>query len=133
MKKLNFYESLPETVNQKRIESELSELLENVESYNTSLFLECLYELSVRQVLNYCLIDIRLRERLNIEVINSWDRSSVNNTQICLSVIINLGLQGAYEEILRQEASIEAVEVKNEIQEVIQEIGPSVENVDDIG
>ncbi|GAB2907919.1 hypothetical protein [Rheinheimera gaetbuli] len=133
MKKINFYESLPETVSQVRVESELSELLENVESYNSSLFLDCLYELSVRQVLNYCLIDVQLRERLNIEVINRWDSSSVNNTQICLSIIINLGLQGAYDEILRQKASIETVEVKNEIQEVLQEVGPSVENVDDIG
>jgi len=127
MKNINFYRRLPITMDENDIENEVIELFSNEQHYTNGVLLECLLEISERQVLNYCLLNASIRKMLNREILARWDEDSVDNTETCISIIIQLGLQTAYEYMLSKAENIMNINVKNEILETYEEMGSSVE------
>ena len=56
VKEVRYFEGLPETMSQVDVERELEELIDTKCNYQASCFLDALYEISSRQVLNYNLL-----------------------------------------------------------------------------
>ncbi|QDZ91781.1 hypothetical protein D0436_15665 [Shewanella decolorationis] len=129
MKKIAYYENLPETMDQVSVENEFEELLASKGNYESNDFLECLYEVSSRQVLNYCLIDRSLIQAISSIIIEEWNTASIDSTESCIAIIINLGLQEAWEYMIGKVSSIDLEEIRAEILETYKEVGNSVEDV----
>ncbi len=132
MFELTYYEKLPEVLPQADIENEFNVLLNQKDGVAVLDFLEAIYELSSRQVNNYALVNSVLISKLNKEICVCWDRNSLENTEICVGIVINLGLQIAYEYFKKEMYLVVDIEVKKELIETFNEMGDTVRNVENI-
>ncbi|MDO6477294.1 hypothetical protein Q4520_17875 [Alteromonas sp. 1_MG-2023] len=126
------YEDLPDVIPQSDVEEKLRFLVLSQHRLKRVKLLTSIYELSCRQVNNYALIDEKLREQINDIFIRYWDKSDLENTELCTATIINLGLQKAYDHLRKSVGEIHDESVKREIEDTVLEFGETVENVDDI-
>jgi|GEM_PF-6479213 len=129
---LSYYENLPDFMPQHEIERELKILLNKCKAPTGGNLLDAIYELSSRQVNNYSLINGELRFSTNEIVSSCWDINSVENTETCIAIITNLGLQVAYEHLKEEVSNVTNPDVRRELDDAFNELGNSVENVDDI-
>lgn len=129
MIELSFYENLPDFLSQKEVEKAFEHLLMKSGCTTDINFLDALCELSSRQVNNYALLKDDLLTKLNQVVCTKWDKDSLENTENCISIIINLGLQKAYLYLKKELPSVTNPKVKKELAETFEEMGTSVENV----
>ncbi len=79
MDELNYYEKLPDVMLQVDIEQELESILCRVEQSVNEEQLEVIYELSLRQVNNYALLNKELCSKITSIVCASWDKTSLDN------------------------------------------------------
>ena len=132
MLEIENYDELPDFLSQTDIEEKLGYLILSQNKLMPATLLSAIYELSCRQVNNYSLIDEKLREEVNKVIIALWDKSELENTELCTATIINLGLQKAYDYLRDSIDNLDSAIVKKEIEDTILEFGDSLENVSDI-
>lgn len=127
MKDLKYYENLPETLSEYRVELEILELLDNSQKYEVDDLLNCLYEISLRHILNYSLLNDSLISKLDSFIKKYWNVRSVENTESILGNVINFGLQDSYIYMISKGYTISNEGVKKEIADTYNEIGDSVD------
>ena len=133
VKEVRYFEGLPETMSQVDVERELEELIDTKCNYQASCFLDALYEISSRQVLNYNLLRGQLPKRLSVIVLDMWNRESIDSTETCISIIFNLGLQSAWELIIENVNLIHNIKVRSEIVSAYKEAGDVIDDVSNMG
>ena len=72
---------------------------------------------------NFTLLNDSLRSKITQVVCASWDKSSVESTETCLAIIINLKLQSAYEFFKKEFDNVMDNEVKAEMDDAFTELG----------
>lgn len=129
---LSYYECLPDFMPQHEVEKKLKGLLEKYKLEADRYLLDSIYELSSHQVNNYALVANELRLSISEVIISSWDMDCIDNTETCIAIITNLGLQVAYEFMKEEASNVTNSDVKHELDEAFIELGESVEDVGDI-
>lgn len=120
---------LPDAIDQDVVERELDGLLSKYWGSSDPAVVECIYELALRQANNFALIDERLRMKLSDYILKVWDKDSVDSTESCLAVIVNFGLQSAYDYLLSNASNVQNAEVRKEIDNTLNDIGTNVEDM----
>lgn len=129
MKDIKYYTCLPEAIEQELIESETKELFENQKNLDASLIFEALHELSERQVINYSKIDEKIKKDITNFFISAWNRNSIDNTNICIAIMINFGIQEFYDFLKKETENITDQKILAELLEVFSEFGENIEDV----
>lgn len=127
---LEEYSNLPEAIEQVEIERMFLNLIDESKSMDKALVLDCMWELALRQSNNYSPLSESVSKQLTDFLSKSIDPSSAPIIETILSIVINLGLQSTYEDILKllYEPCIKS-DVKEAIKESYSEFGTSIVNI----
>lgn len=93
-------------------------------------FLLILSQLTDRQVMNYELLEIKVRNSIDKVLHRLWNTDSYDDVDIILSIAVNLGLKNCFQKIkdsINQDKDIDELILK-EIIETIDEVGGNISN-----
>lgn len=128
MKNFEYYKMLPESLEQKVIESEIEEIIQP-EVINFTAALHCIYELSDRQVINYSPISKELKEKITKTFIHNWICLPMADKSLCMEIMLNFGLQEFYDFLKAEIINAEGTDTFTEFSEIAEEFG---ENINDV-
>ncbi len=123
MKKLEYYECLPDAMEASDVEKEIRVLLLDTISSNAIEKLSAFFELSIRQVDSGSKVSKDIVPQLNNSLISLWDRGSIESTEMCVGAIINFELREAFELLKKESKYVSNKEVKQELEEAFVELG----------
>lgn len=116
---------LPEFLEQPEVESYIESLV-SVKCDDPLKLLDAMYEVSLKHADNYVQLKPEIYNLVSGWIFTIWNKESVESTESCLSIIVNLGLQETYNKILSCTESIQSDDVKQEIQDTINDVGLSI-------
>lgn len=128
MKNFEYYRSLPDSLQQGIIESEIEEVIASSNA-DFKIALSCIYELSDRQVINYSSISNNLKEKLSAVLIGKWSSLPMSDMLMCMEIMLNLGLQEFYDFLKINVAGTSHADVIKEFLEIVDEFGDNIEDV----
>ena len=128
MKDFEYYKMLPESLEQKVIESEIEEIIESP-MVDFSAALRGMYELSDRQIINYSSINNELKGRITKIFINNWFSLPMNYKSFCMEIMLNLGLQEFYDFLKVEIANSRGADIFKEFTEIVEEFGDDISDV----
>ncbi|MEK5145225.1 hypothetical protein [Paenibacillus sp. FSL M7-0134] len=127
---LNEIKKLPDNMSKEQLESYLIHYLdsiENVEKINTLEMLECFSEFADRRANTYELLSDSFRKRVDRFVLKLWNDTSSEIVDVYSSVVVNLNLKMSYnlmKDSLERDLNEEIREI---IEDTINEIGEDIE------
>jgi hypothetical protein len=127
-------ESLPDSITRNEIEQKLNALAAFAEGARNRplkdriILLSAIFEMADRQWNTYDLLSIDVRDKLDLVVMELWQRDSLDATEKLLGIISRLGLVRAFADLVAVDSRTLAPDVASAIQVGIAEFGKNVEN-----
>ncbi|UZE19478.1 hypothetical protein LOY70_07730 [Pseudomonas sp. B21-054] len=130
MKSFEYYVALPDSMTDKELDVEFTELLDGFESQSVgqSDFVKSLLELSDRQWHTYNVLDVGIRERVEDCLISVWNGCDRVLVEDIISIMVRLGLEKIRVFLCSCSSIDVSPEVFNEISLALSELGGSVED-----
>lgn len=126
------YNKLPDRVSAKELQNMFEDILKKYENETIAKdeFLNIVDILTERQVLTYELLNYKTRQKLDDKIKSVWNTEKYDEVDIILSIVINLGLQNAYEKIKESIVKDKNIDKKIllEIQETVEDNGEDISN-----
>ncbi|PXX35301.1 hypothetical protein [Undibacterium pigrum] len=92
------------------------------------MLLFALFELAERQWHTYLPLSEKIRQQLDVLVLNIWSKTSLTSTEALIGVIARLGLSEAYTKLRLTDPGQLSPEVSTEIASAIVEFGDTVDD-----
>jgi len=128
--KLSEFKNLPDVMSKEVLNKYFNaylDLIENTDELDSIEILETLSELADRKVYTHELLESNLRSRVDQIVLRLWDVSSVDLVDNYAYVVINLNLRKSYE-LMKSALNMDLdKQVKEIIEESIDEVGEDID------
>ncbi|WP_212803504.1 hypothetical protein V3H56_07355 [Pseudomonas sp. MS646] len=130
MKSFEYYTSLPDSMTNKELEVEFTELLDGFElqAVKRGDFIKSILELSDRQWHTYNVLDGGIRERIEYCLISVWDGYDQALVEDIIGIMVRLGLEKIRGFLCSCSLMDVSPEVFNEISLALSEVGDSVKD-----